>query len=198
MKNTAGLPASEILPHWHGITYQSEKTARTATRALIESDHLPRSAGGNAQALFGPADVTMLLLGTCIASVEPIRNIPKLAPIYYSLRDENGYRVGDVIATCIESVKGTVQAFKNKDATTDTLRTIAALNTRFEIDVNFPRVRMVTEIGDGKTEEKVFGPVKDRQSTFTRVSNVAIVSGSVLFRLGIGLYFNKWDSDDVI
>jgi hypothetical protein len=128
---------------------------------------------------------------------ETIRNSAKMARVYFALKNEKGIRVGDKISHMIESIKGAKEAFDGKDATLDSVVAMAVLNSRIEIDTDFPRVAIVIETDDGATVESVYGPMQDRESTLIRARNVAIISGTVLFRLAMLLHFNK-GPDDVL
>jgi hypothetical protein len=193
MKDFAGRPASEILPHWESITGLSENTARAVTRKLTEDEILPRSRGGKAQALLGPKDVATIMIGSCIAVDAPIRDISKLTPIYCALRSPNGDRLVDVVASWIETFGSAKDSFDRKDASNDNLVAMLALRSRIQIDIGFPSASITTETKDGQLEI-TFGP-QDQPSTFVRAVKSVTISGKILFRLAMGLYFDQRPAD---
>jgi hypothetical protein len=182
------LPGQEILQHLPDYGFDICRST-AVYRAYVEDGVLPKGGGPHNRPLLGSEHLSRLIIG--ILCGETIKKISHASGVYAALQDEGGRRLDDVVAGWIESFKSAKAAFDRKDANEDTLTAMVALRSRIVIDTDFPRATIVTETNDG-TIERVFGPIKDPESTFVRVSNTSTIPGAVLYRLACGIHFNIW------
>jgi hypothetical protein len=119
-----------------------------------------------------------MLLLALLADVQ-IKDAANTACAYYSLADEYGNKIGDVLVNILNSFR----SFNDTVA--------LAYKSRVEVDCNAPRVCIISETAEGSIET-LYG-LRDKQWSDVRVRRSMTISGKVLFELAMGVNLNRWD-----
>ena len=169
------IAASDLIHYLPGLTGIPDATVRGVYRKLNEAGILPVSRGAKVEKL-NTRHAAMLILGLMVDV--PAKDAAATARAYYGLTDENGNKIGDVLANMLDSFR--------------TVNNIArlALKSRVEVDCDSPRVCIVSETAEGVIET-LFG-IRDKPWSDIRIRRSMTVSGKVLLELAIGVHFNRW------
>jgi hypothetical protein len=186
------LPGTELAARFKNLDFDDNRSWAVYQAGVADGTY-PKSGGRNRRENFDVKGVTRFVFG--VACGATIKQVSNMSGIYCALQDDKGNRLDDVIVKWIESVKPGMLAARNGERNYHTAVCSLMLNSRVEIDQDFPRVKIVVELDDGTTKETTFGPIKECDSTMIGARNVAIISGRVLYRLAVGFHFNTWDAD---
>ena len=172
--------ASELIPNLAAVTGFPEATVRGVYRRLHEAGRLPVSHGATVKKL-NCQHVTMLLLA--LLADMPVKDAAASAATYYSLVDEDGNKIGNVLANILNSFRSVSDFAK------------LSFKSRVEIDCSAPRVCIIAETTEGSIET-LFG-IRDKQWSDVRVRRSMTISGKVLFDLAMGVHFNRWNIEEI-
>jgi hypothetical protein len=120
---------------------------------------------------------------------EPIKRVAAVSGQYGACSNEHGQRLDDLIEGWIIASGKMVPGVKDNNA----LFACHCLNSFAEIDRSFPRAKVVTELNDGGTFESTYGPVREKESRMIGVRNVAVISGTIIYRIARGFYLDAWE-----
>lgn len=169
------IAASEIIPNLATIGGFPKSTVRQHYRKQHEAGMMPRSVGSTIAKL-SPRHVALLLLSLAVDA--PAKDAAAIARAYYSLVDENGNQIGDVLAAFLNSFRSANDIAK------------LAYRSRVDVDCDSPRACIVSDTTDGVIET-IYG-VRDKPWSDLRVRRVTSIGGKVLFDLGMGMHFGRW------
>ena len=169
------IAASELIYHLPRLTGLTEATVRGVYRRLNEAGILPVSHGAKIKKL-NNYHVVILILALLVDA--PVKDSATAACAYYSLVDENGNKVGDVLANILDS-------FRSVNDTAG-----LAYKSRVEVDCDTPRVSITSECNEGNAET-LYG-LRSKPWSDIRVRRSMTISGKVLFELAMGVHFNRW------
>lgn len=169
------MTASELIQNLPALTGLPTAKVSGHYRKLIEAGCLPISRGSTIEKLTTYHAVMLLL--ALLADVPP-KNAAAAACAYYSLADENGNKVGDVLTNMIDSFRWINDSAK------------VAIRSRVDVDCFAPRVCIISECTEGSLET-LYG-IRDKQWSDVRVRRSMTISGKVLFDLAMGIHFGRW------
>lgn len=172
--------ASRVVAGVAMITKIPLPTLISIQRRFVEEGLFPASRGPNVPEL-STKHVALYLLG--ILTDTKAKDCAATARAYYSLKNEDGVKLGDFIVNVLESFK---------DAPNSTLAQIA-YKSRIEVDCTIPRANFSSNCTDGHAET-LFGILTEQWNDVS-IRRSMTISGRSLFYIGCGLHLNDWSGE---